>query len=1643
MAKGKRQRGRRDRSRSNGNSKGLRSTLGGSAFSRKLRLEQLEDRRLLAVFNVTTIDDIEDDDNDGTFEIVPGSLRDALEQANEFNNFDTIVFTGLAFENPTTIVLEQSMDDFGQLAILNAVEIIGPGASKLTIQGAGGKRIFLVDDGSDDTAASVSINGVTLAGAGGIAGDDEEGRGGAILNREALRLTQVQIMNSSAPNGGGAVFNEAGVLTVDSSLIVDNTSGQGGGGIQNGLVDQDDNLPRVRIVNSTITGNRALGNPGEEGGYTGYGGGVLNAAGTVDIDQSTVYGNQASYNGGGVASRGFDAEFDDEMIPTVYSGNATTNVRSSIIAGNLNSSSGVPNDLGSYGMTTEDPILPFEPQINTRGHNLFGALTLPPTSVNPDVSLPPNGSDVSDIDPTTIFVDNGGLDPVALLGDFGGDTRVFLPDPEKAGGLLAIDGGDQDTITGNFDQRGRHFRRVFPDFGVMDIGAAEVQDGLFVVDSLLDESDGEFRVNDFTLREAIEFSEKNPNRDTIAFSLGLRDQADPNPFTPAPTIVLELGGMLITEGVDIVGPTFQLEIDASNSSRIFDINDFLSGNMIDVRISDLTFTNGGGVINGGAIFNSEDLTLNRNYFLGSSAALNGGALFVQSGNVTIDSSTFLSNNASNNGGAIYVDAGAGTVEIINSTLSANESANRGAGLANLGTDTSVKNSTITLNNSASTRGSGIANLGDGLLTVYSSIIAGNLNTDIEFFGGPITNITSAGYNVVGGGNAAGLFSGAITGDTDGIIDPMLAPLAFTGGPTPTHRIVPALDGTHPALDAGELGAAGLPMFDQRGGEQFIRVFDGDLDGTAQVDIGSYELQEVTYTVTSIFDENDGNFTTGNLSLREAIEIANTSVSTLPETIIFDAQLSGLTISLSPFFLAPFTSPDIKITGPVKIFGPGVTIDGSSLFDGFQSFPMFTIDDGDDQTTTPVLFEDLTFRNGVDRVIVSKEDVEINSILATGNNGVFAHSLGTLTIRTSILTGNSTAGNGGAVAVTDGNLIVEGDPVGYGYTLITGNSTTASGGNGGGISFSDSTTDGKTLSLNKVILSGNQAPAGAADGGGLFISGNGSAAASSVTVATIQDSVVSGNSTTGSNSEGAGIFGKDADVTLTGVTVSLNRSFGTNSKGAGIYLSGGSLTIENSADNNSLITQNSTYGNYASGGGIANIGGDVVLNQVTISRNTTSGTDSHGAGIYSTGGNLTLNGTTVTQNSSDAAGFNGGGIYSQTNLTGTQKTSIVNSTISGNTATLRGGGVYNAGGLLEIKYSTITNNSVPYFGNGGGVASLGNASTTRTDVGSSIIAGNFSTADVVNPNSDVEAVAGLTNSFVSLGYNVIGKGLPLALDAFVQTGDQADIVDPGLGPLTPANGGPTATHALLPGSPAINAGDPNAVAGVGDVPANDQRGAGFTRVDIGRIDVGSYESDLSPVMASTAADFDSDGDVDGSDFLSWQRGFGILTGATPSDGDATGDGAVNGADLTIWETDYGTGAVGALSASMGAASLGAAPIGAASTGAGDSEYQDILVAPLEPLPGAPVLVASPVSAEIQSLAGVTLTTAAAGIDSVSPVVVSETKVEQERDLLFADFATLAVSGDYEDIAFEQSETEELDEAELEFSLEDQVFELLGS
>ena len=67
------------------------------------------------------------------------------------------------------------------------------------------------------------------------------------------------------------------------------------------------------------------------------------------------------------------------------------------------------------------------------------------------------------------------------------------------------------------------------------------------------------------------------------------------------------------------------------------------------------------------------------------------------------------------------------------------------------------------------------------------------------------------------------------------------------------------------------GVGGVPEFDQRG-MPFGRVFDG------RIDIGAFEYagvaSDLNLVVDTLVDENDGNYRPGDLSLREAIGLAN-------------------------------------------------------------------------------------------------------------------------------------------------------------------------------------------------------------------------------------------------------------------------------------------------------------------------------------------------------------------------------------------------------------------------------------------------------------------------------------------------------------------------------------------------------------------------------------------------------------------------------------------------------------------------------------------------------------------------------------------------------------------------------------------------
>ncbi|HEU5063778.1 MAG TPA: choice-of-anchor Q domain-containing protein [Solirubrobacterales bacterium] len=262
------------------------------------------------------------------------------------------------------------------------------------------------------------------------------------------------------------------------------------------------------------------------------------------------------------------------------------------------------------------------------------------------------------------------------------------------------------------------------------------------------------------------------------------------------------------------------------------------------------------------------------------------------------------------------------------------------------------------------------------------------------------------------------------------------------------------------------------------------------------------------------------------------------------------------------------------------------------------------------------------------------------------------------------------------------------------------------------------------------------------------------------------------------------------------------------------------------------------GGFAVGGGIRNSEGGLTLTGVVVKGNEAAvegGTKAtaEGGGIYSEGP-LTLRETVVSGNAARASNGSsetwalGGGVAALGTLT------VEASTISGNVSEVTGGGtraVAQGGGLVAgvgvaIERSTISGNTVKAAGaasqvrsQGGGVQMNDGTLTSSTVSGNSAIsadearsanlhAGGIGSDSILARNTIVADPLGDANSCDVGGLSTLSSGgYNLDEDGSCGFGQGSDLtgVDPMLGPLAD-NGGPTATHALLAGSVAIDRGN---------------------------------------------------------------------------------------------------------------------------------------------------------------------------------------------------------------------------------------------
>ena len=300
--------------------------------------------------------------------------------------------------------------------------------------------------------------------------------------------------------------------------------------------------------------------------------------------------------------------------------------------------------------------------------------------------------------------------------------------------------------------------------------------------------------------------------------------------------------------------------------------------------------------------------------------------------------------------------------------------------------------------------------------------------------------------------------------------------------------------------------------------------------------------------------------------------------------------------------------------------------------------------------------------------------------------------------------------------------------------------------------------------------------------------------------TLSDSDLYGNIATDENSGIGGALYNQGHATLRQTKLFQNIA----KKGGGAIANENELVLEgaklykNSAtvgDGGALLTQPLTAttlieGSYlfenkteqGNGGGIWNAG-DITLLNSTVAENFAASNSSNGGGIFHNSGNLTMVNSTV---SSNLTAGKVGGLY----VTATGTGALTHVTIAKNMGAVTGG-LLSLNPSLRISNTFIAQNYIPI---------------TYNDC---------------------------SGSFTSQGYNLIGKA-----SGCTRLGPAtADIVETTTTPLSDLqnNGGATATHALLPGNPAINNGSPDSCLPL------DQRGA--ARPLGGRCDIGAYEAAL--------------------------------------------------------------------------------------------------------------------------------------------------------------------------------------------------------
>ena len=1382
----------------------------------------------------STEDTVDANPGDGVAEDAAGNttLRAAVMEANALAGQQMIVVPAGQYHLALGGAVED--EEKGDLDLTDDVVLVGAGMDATVVDGNGLDRVLHIASGVTAKVHDVSLTGGFVD------------HGGAILNAgESLILDSVLLAGNEVGGYGAGVYNSEGSeLIIRNSVVSDNVSGYGGvvanyGSlvVSKSVFDQNTGSAMQNWCTANVTETTFSGNAGA------YGAGLYNH-GTATVSSSTFSGNLTGTQGG-----------------AIYNVDGTLEITNSTISGNTSSSSGalynhsagttvvigctiVSNTGGGAGanyqaMQVKDTII----ANNANGADLSGLF------VSLGHNLIGNGDGGSGftngVNGDLVGTSGTPVDPLlGPLQDNGGPTLTHAPLANSP----AIDAGDNTDVSST-DQRG--VPRILDGDGdstaTVDIGAVEYFDG-FVVNSTADTVDAhpgdglaEDSSGNTTLRAAIMEANALAGDQTIILPAGTYTLAIAGTGEDAAATgdldITDTSGRLVIFGLG-AGSTI---VDADGIDRVFHVLNGTSLSLTDITVSggDATVA---GAFNGGAILGEGPLSI-RDSILSANTAYDGGAVY--SNATTIVGTTFSGNNAGHYGGAVYHNGG--TLAITDSSFTSNSADEQGGALLANSLTATVADSSFT-GNSAPNAGGAIRGMDSNLTITRTSIVNNSANGGtggaIKVHGNGTSFLTIVDSTI--SGNQAGRpepwseGGGAIQNDVGGT-------LTITGSTLSGNTLTGSAHGgavwnagaltvSNTTISGNSTGLQGGGIYSNSSFAVSIgssTIYDNDSQqggGIAVLGTGSVEIQNTIIagnTATSSNADVSGVFTSQGHNL-----IGDIGSATGFTNGVNGDQVGGAGNPVIDPRLGALADND----GPTQTHAP---LSDSPAIDAGDNIGVSTADqrgaprvlDGDGDSTATVDVGAVEYFVGF--LVESTDD----TVDATPGDGTVADSSGNSTLRAGIMEANARAGDdtiavgpgtytlrllgteedGGAtgdldITDTTGSLTILG--AGAGITIIDANEIdrvlhilagaelTLSGVTitGGHAVFVDGTTGrgGGITSFGSLTITDSEITSNRADyGGGGIRSNQGSL--------TITDSVVSNNI---SGDYGGGIWNNSpSTAVLTNTTVSGNLS---SSYGGGIF-NEAEMTITNSTiTGNTAEVSISGHG----GGGIANYtGATLQIVDCTISDNEVTGA---GGGVLNDGGTLQISGSTIANNTASY----GGGI---TNKSGTM--TVTNSTISGNTVSGEGGGIsFNAASTSgTITFTTISDNFAAsgFHGITSGSAAL--------QLGNTIVAGH----------QDQTSGPELNGTFTSLGNNLIGDvgtatGFTDGVNGDQVGGGGNPVIDPLLGPLAD-NGEPTWTHALLPGSPAIDGGNNSGAPAVdqrGEPRPHDGNGDGTATVDIG-------------------------------------------------------------------------------------------------------------------------------------------------------------------------------------------------------------------